>query len=119
MNYIESFEQAAVSFSASGDNTVIAAPGAGKYLAIDLLMFVPTGSVTLTLWNGPSTGAPTTTNYAISGALPFLANQPITIDNSVHNEHGILTCDDNQPFVINSNGAVAVTGIIRYRIHNK
>lgn len=117
--YNETLEQLAVSFSTSGDNTVIPAPGAGRYLAIDFLQFVPAADVTITYWNGPSTGAPTTTNYAISGAMPFKANQPVSIENALHNEHGVLTCDDNQPFVINLGSAVSVTGFTRYRIINK
>lgn len=119
MNFIETFEQGAVSFSGTGDNVVIAAPGAGKYLAIDFLQFVPSADVSLTLWNGLSTGTPTSTNYAISGAMPFKANQPDTIENSVRNEHGIITCDDNQPFNMYSSGGSTVTGFIRYRIINK
>jgi len=118
-NFIETFETGAVSFSGTGDNTIIAAPGAGKYLAIDFLQFVPSADVTLTMWNGPSTVSPTNTNFAISGDMPFKANQPNTIENAVRNEHGILTCDDNQPFVIKSSGASTVTGFMRYRIINK
>lgn len=114
MNYIETLESVAVNFSGSGDNTVIAAPGDGKYLMIDFLQFVPASDVTLTYYNGPSS-----TGTAITGAMPFKANQAVTIENAIRNEHGVITCGNNQPFVINSNGAVAITGFCRYRIFNK
>lgn len=109
-HYIETLESTAVSFSASGNNTVIAAPSAGKYLAIDFLQFVPAGDVTLTFYDGAT---------AISGAMPLKANQADTIENAIHNEHGVLTCSDNSAFIINLGSAVAVTGFCRYRIINK
>lgn len=113
-DYHETLENTAVNFTASGDNTVIAAPGDGKYLAIDFLQFVPAGDVTITYWNGPSA-----TGTAISGAMPFKANQAITSENAMKNEHGVITCGNNQPFVINLGSAVACTGFCRYRIINK
>ena len=110
MNYIETYRNAVVSFSATGDNTVIAAPGAGKYIAVDFLQFVPSADVTITYKNGAS---------ALSGAMPFKANQAVTIENANHNEHGVITCDDNQAFVINSTGSSTITGFCRYRIINE
>lgn len=110
MNYIETLEQAAVSFSATGDNTIITAPGDGKYLAIDFLTFVPSADATLTFKDGST---------AISGAMPFKANQPMTVENAMKNEHGVLTMSNNSAFVIGSSGSSTITGFIRYRIINK
>lgn len=114
INYHETLENAAVSFSATGDNIVIAAPGAGKYLAIDFLQFVPSADVTITLYRGTSAAG-----TALSGAMPLKANQANTIENAIHNEHGILTCLDNQAFNMFSSGASTITGFCRYRIINK
>ena len=114
MNYIETLEQKVLSFSATGDNIVIAAPGAGKYLAVDFVSFVPSSDVTVTFYQGPQASG-----TAISGAMPFKANQPIIIENAIKNEHGIITCDDNQSFNIYSTGSSTLTGFLRYRIINK
>jgi hypothetical protein len=114
MNYLDTLESVAVSFSATNDNIVIAAPGAGKYLAIDFLMFVPSADVTLTLYKGTHAAG-----TALSGALPFKANQPIIIENAIKNEHGVITCDDNLSFNIYSSGSSTITGLCRYRIINK
>lgn len=111
--YNETLEQAVVSFSASGDNIVIAAPGDQKYLMIDFLLLVPASDVTMTLYSGTPGGT------AISGGMPFKANQVITLENAIKNEHGVITCGNNAAFVINTGGAVAVTGFCRYRIFNK
>lgn len=113
-DYHETLEQKVLSFSATGDNIVIAAPGAGKYLAIDFLAAVPSADVTLTYYRGPQA-----TGTAISGAMPFKANQPIIIENAMHNEHGVITCDDNESFNIYSSGSSTITGFLRYRIINK
>lgn len=114
MNYIETLEQAVVSFTGTGNNIVVAAPGAGKYIAVDFLAIVPSADVTLTFYTGPAASG-----TAISGAMPFKANQPIIVENAMHNEHGVVTCADNQAFNISSSGSSTITGFIRYRIINK
>lgn len=110
MNYIETLEKADVSISAAGDNVVIAAPGAGKYLAIDHINLVPNAAVTVQLKDG-------TTAYG--GAYNFTANQGFVLENAIHNEHGVITLSDNSAFTINLGSAVQVSGFIRYRIINK
>lgn len=110
MQYIETLEKADISISTSGDNTIIAAPGAGKYLAIDFISLLPTTAVGVQMKDG-------TTAYG--GALPLDAKQALTWENAMHNEHGILTMSDNSAFVINLDAAVQVGGIVRYRIINK
>lgn len=114
MNYIETLENIAVTASSTGDNIVIAAPGAGKYLAIDFIAIVPSADVTITLYDGThAAGA------ALSGAMPFKANQPIIAENAIKNEHGVITCSDNSSFNLYSSGSSTITGWIRYRIINK
>lgn len=113
-DYHETLEQTPVSFSATGDNIVIVAPGDGKYLAIDFLQFIPSADVTLTLYSGPQASG-----TAISGAIPFKANQADTIENAMKNEHGVITCDNNASFNMYSSGGSTVTGFCRYRIINK
>lgn len=114
MPYNETLESVPVSFSATNDNTIIAAPGDGKYLAIDFLMMVPSADVTLTLYAGTHAAG-----TALSGALPFKANQPIIIENAMENEHGVITVDNNLLFNIFSSGSSTITGLCRYRIINK
>lgn len=108
--YTESFEKADINISAAGDNTIIAAPGDGKYLAIDFLQFLPTTAVTVQY----KTGA---TNYG--GPWPLAALQAITVENATQNEHGILTMGNNAAFVMNLSTPAQVGGIVRYRIINK
>ncbi len=108
--YQETLEQGVVSFSGTGDNTIIAAPTGGRYLAIDFLQMVPSADVSLTLKSGST---------AISGIVPYKANQANTIENSMGNEHGVVTCEPNSAFVIGSTGSSTITGFIRYRIIGK
>lgn len=110
MEYIETLESVAVSFSATGDNTIIAAPGDGKYLAIDFLQFIPSATVTLTLKSGST---------SLTGAMPFAAGQANTMENAMRNEHGVVTCGNNEAFIIGSTGSSTISGICRYRIINK
>lgn len=111
MNYFqETEEMASINISSSGDNTIIAAPGDGKYLAIDFIAMMPTSAVSVQLKSG-------TTNYG--GPYPLDAKQSFTIENAVHYQGGVIKCGNNEAFVINLNGAVQVGGFLRYRIINK
>ena len=105
--YNENLRKVDINISTSGDNTVIAAPTTqGNYLAIDFISFMPTTAVTVQLKAG-------TASYG--GPLPLDAKQPLTWENAIGNEHGILTMPANTAFVINLDSAVQVGGIIRYR----
>ena len=103
----EKLQSLALSISTNGDNSVIAAPGEGQYLAIDFISFFPTTAVTVTMYSGTT---------ALSGAMPLDAKQTITWENSSRNQDGVITCADNSAFIINLGGAIAVNGLIRYRI---
>ena len=102
---------ASISISSSGDNTIIAAPGDGKYLAIDHINFVTAGAVTVQFKIGPAAFTP---NYG--GAYPLTTNQAVTLENAYQGEDGIITCGNNEAFIINLGGAVQVSGFVRYRI---
>jgi hypothetical protein len=110
MNYQETLEKADINISAAGDNTIIAAPGDGKYLCIDHINLVPAAVVVVQLKDG-------TTNYG--GAYPLTTSQGFVLENAMKNEHGLITCSNNSSFTINLSGAVQVSGFIRYRIFNK
>jgi hypothetical protein len=109
-DYHETLEKADINISTSGDNTIIAAPDTGKYIAIDFIQFLPTSAVTVQFKDG-------STNYG--GPLPLDAKQALTTENAMKNEHGVFTMSDNSAFVINLSSGVQVGGIVRYRIINK
>lgn len=97
----------AINTSTSGDNTIISAPGAGHYLAIDFLALNPNGGgQTLVVNSG------TTERFR----LVLDDNQPYTFENAIHDPSGIITCGDNESFVINLSAATQVTGYVKYRI---
>ena len=101
--------QVALAASSSGDNTLIAAPGAGKYIVIDHISLIPASAVTATFKSGST---------AITGGYTLDTKQGFVIENSMHNDDGVMTMNDNEAFVLNLGGAVAVNGMIRYRIRN-
>ena len=106
----EDLKSAAISISSSGDNTVIAAQGAGTYIAIDHINFIATTAVNITLKSGST---------SLSGAYPFDTKQALALDNAMCAQKGVITCADNEAFIINLGGAVQVSGFVRYRIVNK
>ena len=108
MNYTEYRLKADIDLSASGDNTVISAPGAGKYIVIDGLYFVVGGSaVDVQLKTG-------STSYG--GLLRLQSNQSIAIENTIQNRLGVITLGLNEGFVMNLSAAVNVGGFVRYRV---
>lgn len=106
----EALKKQDINISTSGDNTMIVAQGVGTYIAIDFISFIPTTSVTVQFKTG-------STNYG--GALPLDAKQALTWENSSRHQYGVITCGDNESFVINLDSNVQVGGLIRYRIVGK
>ena len=104
---LEDLQTAIINISSSGDNTIIAAPGAGKYLAIDHINLIPTSAVTLTFKKDTT---------AISGPYPLDAKQTMAIDNAMQAQKGVITCTDNTLFNINLGSTVQVGGFVRFRI---
>ena len=104
---LEKLNKANVDIATSGNNTIIAAPGAGHYLAIDFIALLPTTAVAVQFKTG-------STSYG--GAFPLDTKQALTLENSSQNQDGVITCGDNEAFVINLGGNVQTGGFIRYRI---
>lgn len=98
-----------INTSTSGDNEIIAAPGANKILFIDFLMLNPNGGAqTLTIKSG------STTKFL----FVLDDNQPFTMENAIHDPEGIITCAVNAAFNLNLSAATQVTGYVKYRISN-
>lgn len=95
-----------VSFSSSGDNTIISAPTRG-YIAIDNINLVPNSAVTLKLISGSTD---------LSGSYSLTANQGFTQDNTFQDQDGVITCAPGEAFKINLGSAVQCSGFCRYRI---
>lgn len=110
-HFMETERTAVINISTSGDNTIIAAPGAGKRIYIDHLNLLSAGTSTVTLKNGAAT--------ALSGAYAMTTGAGLALDNAPVLEHGILECSDNIAFIINLGSAVSMQGFVRYRIENE
>lgn len=107
---LDDLKTATIDITTSGDNTVIAAQGAGTYIAIDHINFIVTTAVGLTFKSGST---------SLSGAYPFDTKQALALDNAMQAEKGVITCNDNEAFIINLDGPVQVSGFVRYRIVQK
>lgn len=106
--YENDLRKADIDTNAAGDTIIIAAPASG-YIAIDHINLIPTAAVSVQF----KTGA---TNYG--GAYPLDAKQALTLENSMHNPKGVITCGAGEAFTINLGGAVQVGGFVRYRVVN-
>ena len=95
-----------INISASGDNTIVSAPTAG-FIAIDFITFLPTSAVSVQIKNGTT---------SIGGPLPLDAKQPVTLENTIKNLNGIITCSTGNAFILNLGSAVQVGGFVRYRV---
>ncbi len=105
--YIEDLQKADIDFATDGDHTVIEAPTGGKYIAIDFISFIATVANVIQFQSGST---------AYGGALPFGDKGSLTWENNIQNEHGIITCEPNEAFVINTTEAQQLGGLVRYRI---
>jgi hypothetical protein len=97
---------AVIDAAASGNNTLIAAPSRG-YIAVDHINILPTSAVSVTFKSGST---------ALTGPYPLDTKQPITLENALHHQDGVLTCAPGEALVMTLGGAVQVGGMIRYRI---
>lgn len=107
MNYIENLRSEPINTASAGDNTIIAAPTKGGYIAIDFVSLLPTTANSITFKSGST---------AKSGPLPLADKQALTWENAMLNEHGVITCAPNEAFVINLGSAAQVGGMVRYRV---
>jgi len=106
---LEDLKHARINVNTSGDNEIIADPGDGKYIAIDFLTLNPDGGAqTLTFKSGSTT--------LFDMALDD--NQPLTFENAMHHQKGVITIADSQAFNLNLGASTSVKGFCRYRIVN-
>lgn len=98
--------KADISFSSSGDNTVITGQS-GKRIAIDFIAArAENGATTLQMKDG-------STSYGGSHALD--RHESMVFENMIRNHDGIITLSSGQNFVLNSSASVQVSGFVRYR----
>jgi len=102
----EKQKNVAVSFSSSGNNTLISAPSQG-YLAIDNLNFVPDSAVSVKLVRGSTD---------LTGVYSLTANQGFTQENTSGHQDGVFTCNPGEAFIANITSAVQCSGFCKYRI---
>lgn len=105
-NYLGNLRTAVINISSSGENEIIPAPADG-YIAIDHINFINTTAVSVTFKSGTT---------ALSGTYPLADKQAVTLENSTHQEVGVITCARGQAFNMTLGSAVQVSGFIRYRV---
>lgn len=104
--WTDRLQKADVSFSASGDNTVIAGVP-GKRIAIDFILFRTEGATTIQMKDGAAS------NYG--GAFQCDRHDGMTLENTIRNHDGIVTLSTGNDFIINSTVGVQISGFVRYR----
>lgn len=108
MAFSDMVRTAAITCSSAGDNTLIAAPSAGR-IVIDHINFLPTAATVITLYNGAA-------GTALSGPYDCDAKQGMAFDNVTSQYDGLLRCSLATAFVLNSTVATQVSGFVNYRI---
>lgn len=98
----------ALTFNASGDNTLIAAPGAGLAIVVWKIWFTTAAAVNVTFYNGASPTTP------LSGAAVFPAAGSLALDGPEGFE--LYRMAANTAFVVNLSGAVALGGTVWYTV---
>ncbi len=93
--------QAAINFSGSGTNQVIAGI-AGQVIRVWKIFFNVAGATSITYQDGA---------IAVSGPLGFAANEGIVLD---FDTKPWVTCSIGNPFQLNSSNAVQVSGTVYY-----
>lgn len=97
--------QVAISKSTQAIEALVAAPGAGKRIAIDFITLNPSGGANTVTLTG-----------TIAPAFVLNDNQPLTFENTIQDPEGILHCDDNGAFSLTLGSATLVEGFLTYRI---
>lgn len=91
-------------------SAIVAAPGAGKRLAIDYIHINAYGGANNIFLSGDGGTTQPLTKLA--------ASQLMQIVNSIHNPFGIFPCGDNQAFSLAQDSPNRVTGFVLYRTIN-
>lgn len=97
---------AVINTSSSGNNTIVAAPGPGKVIAVFGYTLVPANDVAIT-WKSGGT--------SLSGAMGLLGNIPLV---SGYSDVRQFTCGENQSLILNTSGSVGVTGHLSYTVED-
>lgn len=106
MEFSDKQQTATIDVSSSGNNTLIAAPSAGR-IAVDHIQLIPEAAVEMILKSG-------STN--LEGPENFDPQQAKTIENVTKSYEGIYKCGFGDAFVLNLSDAVQVSGYIVYRV---
>lgn len=97
---------AAVAVSSSGDNSIVSAPGAGKFIRVDGYVLKVKAAVDVK-WKSGSTD--------LTGVMGLNSTDSgIAVSNAV--QDGWFDCGINEALVLNLSGAVAVGGHVKYRV---
>jgi len=91
-------------FSASGDNTLIAAPS-GTNMMVHGLALIPSGDVTAKIF----LGARSVADFDLKANMTFSMSDIPGMDGQ-----GFYECKTGEAFIINLSAAVSVTGLVKY-----
>ena len=92
-----------VSVSSSGDSTIVAAPGAGKFIRVFSYGLIAGGTVNATWKSGSS---------ARTGPLPLIVNS----GSNETDPNGLFDCGVNEALVLGLSSPVQVSGRVRYEV---
>jgi hypothetical protein len=97
-------QEAAINFTATGDNTVVAGV-AGQQIRVYRIFFVVSAATTITFKDGAGTN--------LTGAISMLANGSFVLDFDFDN-HPWFTTSVGNAFVINQSGTAQVSGRVYF-----
>lgn len=92
---------AAINFSATGDNVIVTGV-ANQIIRVWKIFFIVGASTNIT-YKDAST--------ALSGALPFSANEGMVLD---FDTKPWMTCQNGDSFILNQSGTAQVSGMVYY-----
>lgn len=101
--------KADINISTATTTEVIAAPGAGKFLAIDFIAAQTDAANDVTIKDGSTT---------YGGAYNLTAGGGLTFENTIKNKDGIITLTANTALNITTSAATQLSGFVRYRVVN-
>lgn len=93
--------------AASGDQTIIAAPGAGKVIRVYRLLVSCSIANNLTVKSGAGT--------ALTGAIPLAATAPLLLDIAAEWTPWFVL-DPNTAFMLNNSAVAALGGHVTYSV---
>ena len=94
--------QAAIDFTATGDNTIVAGV-AGQTIRVVKMFFIVGAATNVTIKDGTGTN--------LTGAMPFAANGGLVLDEA---RDPWFTTSSGNAFVLNQSGTATIAGRIYY-----